>query len=91
MSNGELLHEVKQIFEEDIPIPTKVANRLVMAGQVQNYKVNQEILTILYGNDGKSGLIAKVEENEKSRKNQTRLNWLLISVLIAEFLGRLII
>ncbi len=76
MGNGELQQEVREILEGG-EIPQRVANRLIMAGVVENYRLTRRNGRTLFGDDARSGLVAEV-------RFWKRVNWLLVSLLLAE-------
>ena len=76
MGNGELQQEVREILEGG-EIPQRVANRLIMAGVVENYRLTKKNARTLFGDDALTGLVAEV-------RFWKRVNWLLVSLLLAE-------
>ncbi len=82
MTNGELQREVKEILEGG-EIPQRVANRLIMAGVVENYRLSMRNARTLFGDDDQSGLVAEV-------RFWKRINWLLFTLLMAEVVAILV-
>ncbi len=76
MSNGELQNEVREILESG-DVPQKVANRLIMAGVVENYKLSKKNGVALFGDEDTTGIVAEV-------RFWKRINWLIIALLIAQ-------
>jgi len=76
MTDGELQKEVLEILEGG-EIPQRVANRLIMAGVVENYGMSKKNSSALFGDEKHAGLVAEV-------KFWKRLNYLLIVILLTE-------
>lgn len=76
MTDGELQKEVLEILEGG-EIPQRVANRLIMAAVVENYGVSKKNSKALFGDEKHAGLVAEV-------KFWKRINWLAITLLLAE-------
>lgn len=76
MNSGELQKEVKDILESG-DIPQKVANRLIMAGVVENYQLSKRNGRALFGDENTTGIVDEV-------KFWKRINWLLVSLLLVE-------
>lgn len=76
LTSGELQQEVKEILEGG-EIPQRVANRLIMAGIVENYRLSEKNAKALFGDGDQPGLIAEVSFWK-------RVNWLLLTLLLAE-------
>jgi hypothetical protein len=76
LTNGKLQQEVKEILEGG-EIPQRVANRLIMAGVVENYRLSEKNTKALFGDGDQPGLIAEVSFWK-------RINWLLLTLLMAE-------
>lgn len=76
MSTGELQKELREILESG-QIPQKVANRLIMAGVVENHKLSKKNGVALFGDKDTNGLVAEV-------RFWKRVNWIIITLLVAE-------
>lgn len=81
MSNGALQKELREILESG-EIPQKVANRLIMAGVVENNKLSKRNGGALFGDEKTAGLVAQV-------KFWKKINWLIISLLLVEAVSKI--
>ena len=79
MDNGALQQKVMEILETG-EVPPKVANRLIMAAIVENFKISKGNREILFGTDKKTGLITGFRILKK-------VNWFLIASLIGALIG----
>lgn len=76
MKDGKLQEEVLEILEGG-DIPQRVANRLIMAGVVENYGMSKKNSKALFGDEKQAGLVAEV-------KFWKRINYLLLTLFVAE-------
>ena len=83
--DDELLDVLNDVFENGEEIPSRVTNRMLLAGIRKNYTLSSGNRKLLVGDAGNPGVLERLNLLETFKKNIGKFIWLSAGAVVAGF------